>query len=120
MTFKSTRSASGPFSRLLAEGFIVRHYFPEVPPHVEHELTEIGHGAFRSLEGFNFWVYEIWTSSRHTGALTICGVMNPEIPNLAKAKMGFVATPHDQFLHDSRITCVSYDMSDNHRAVDID
>lgn len=40
------------------EGFVVRHYFPEVPPRVEYELTEIGHGALRALEGFNFWVHD--------------------------------------------------------------
>ncbi|MBB3810208.1 DNA-binding HxlR family transcriptional regulator [Pseudochelatococcus contaminans] len=40
------------------EGFVTRHYFPEVPPRVEYELTEIGHGALRALEGFNFWVHD--------------------------------------------------------------
>ena len=40
------------------EGFVVRHYFPEVPPRVEYELTEIAHGALRALEGFNFWVHD--------------------------------------------------------------
>ncbi|WP_028033494.1 helix-turn-helix domain-containing protein [Chelativorans sp. J32] len=40
------------------EGFVVRHYFPEVPPRVEYELTEIGQGALRALEGFNFWVHD--------------------------------------------------------------
>ncbi|MCV9999405.1 helix-turn-helix transcriptional regulator [Pararhizobium sp. YC-54] len=39
------------------DGFVIRHYFPEVPPRVEYELTGIGHGAFRALEGFNFWVH---------------------------------------------------------------
>ncbi len=40
------------------DGFVIRHYFPEVPPRVEYELTEIGHGALRALEGFNFWVHD--------------------------------------------------------------
>ncbi|MGV2019307.1 winged helix-turn-helix transcriptional regulator [Agrobacterium sp. 22-223-1] len=40
------------------DGFIIRHYFPEVPPRVEYELTEMGHGALRVLEGFNFWVHD--------------------------------------------------------------
>lgn len=39
------------------DGFIIRHYFPEVPPRVEYELTDIGHGALRALEAFNFWVH---------------------------------------------------------------
>ncbi|MHC1550876.1 winged helix-turn-helix transcriptional regulator [Phyllobacterium sp. K27] len=38
------------------DGLVVRHYFPEVPPRVEYELTEMGGGALRALEGFNFWV----------------------------------------------------------------
>lgn len=40
------------------DGFVRRHYFPEVPPRVEYELTEIGQGALRALEGFNFWVHD--------------------------------------------------------------
>ncbi|UXT51827.1 helix-turn-helix transcriptional regulator [Agrobacterium tumefaciens] len=40
------------------EGFVIRHYFPEVPPRVEYELTDIGHGALHALEGFNFWVHD--------------------------------------------------------------
>ncbi|MBA8841813.1 DNA-binding HxlR family transcriptional regulator [Ochrobactrum sp. RH2CCR150] len=40
------------------DGFVRRHYFPEVPPRVEYELTEIGHGALQALEGFNFWVHD--------------------------------------------------------------
>ncbi|WP_435656532.1 winged helix-turn-helix transcriptional regulator [Brucella pituitosa] len=40
------------------DGFVIRHYFPEVPPRVEYELTDIGHGALHALEGFNFWVHD--------------------------------------------------------------
>lgn len=40
------------------DGFVIRHYFPEVPPRVEYELTEIGHGALRALEGFNSWFHD--------------------------------------------------------------
>lgn len=38
------------------DGFVIRHYFPEVPPRVEYELTDIGHGALHALEGFNSWL----------------------------------------------------------------
>ncbi|WP_182522685.1 helix-turn-helix domain-containing protein [Ochrobactrum sp. RH2CCR150] len=40
------------------DGLVTRHYFPEVPPRVEYELTDIGIGALRALEGFNFWVHD--------------------------------------------------------------
>lgn len=38
------------------DGLVDRYYFPEVPPRVEYELTDMGIGALRALEGFNFWV----------------------------------------------------------------
>ncbi|WP_323718336.1 winged helix-turn-helix transcriptional regulator [Paracoccus aminovorans] len=38
------------------DGMVARYYFPEVPPRVEYELTDMGIGALRALEGFNFWV----------------------------------------------------------------
>lgn len=38
------------------DGLIARYYFPEVPPRVEYELTDMGIGALRALERFNFWV----------------------------------------------------------------
>jgi DNA-binding HxlR family transcriptional regulator len=38
------------------DGLVIRHYFPEVPPRVEYELTEMGAGMLRALEGLNYWV----------------------------------------------------------------
>lgn len=38
------------------DGLVARYYFPEVPPRVEYELTDMGIGALRALEGFNVWV----------------------------------------------------------------
>lgn len=38
------------------DGLVVRHYFPEVPPRVEYELTGMGAGMLRALEGLNFWI----------------------------------------------------------------
>ena len=38
------------------DGFVERHYFPEVPPRVEYELTEMGIGILQALEGVNFWI----------------------------------------------------------------
>ncbi|MET0406197.1 MAG: helix-turn-helix domain-containing protein [Cystobacter sp.] len=38
------------------DGLVGRHYFPEVPPRVEYELTELGAGMLRALEGINLWV----------------------------------------------------------------
>ncbi len=38
------------------DGLVVRHYFPEVPPRVEYELTDMGTGVLHALEGLNFWI----------------------------------------------------------------
>ncbi|MFB9948718.1 winged helix-turn-helix transcriptional regulator [Rhizobium puerariae] len=40
------------------DGFVARHYYPEVPPRVEYELTEMGGSVLRALEGLNFWIQD--------------------------------------------------------------
>jgi DNA-binding HxlR family transcriptional regulator len=42
------------------DGLLVRHYFPEVPPRVEYELTEMGVSMLPALEGFTSWIRENW------------------------------------------------------------
>ena len=42
------------------DGLIERHYFPEVPPRVEYELTDLGLGMFRALQGFAAWLGSSW------------------------------------------------------------
>lgn len=40
------------------DGLVVRHYFSEVPPRVEYELTEMGAGILSALESLNFWIWD--------------------------------------------------------------
>ena len=54
----SQRMLTLTLRNLERDGFVRRHYFPEVPPRVEYELTDIGHGALQALQGFNFWVHD--------------------------------------------------------------
>ncbi|WP_061933144.1 helix-turn-helix domain-containing protein [Aureimonas sp. AU22] len=42
------------------DGLVARHYFPEVPPRVEYELTEMGTGMLPALEGFTSWIRDNW------------------------------------------------------------
>jgi DNA-binding HxlR family transcriptional regulator len=42
------------------DGLLVRHYFHEVPPRVEYELTEMGASMLPALEGFTSWIRENW------------------------------------------------------------
>jgi DNA-binding HxlR family transcriptional regulator len=41
-------------------GLISRHYFPEVPPRVEYELSAMGKGMLLPLETFTRWIRENW------------------------------------------------------------
>ena len=38
------------------DGLVMRHYYPEVPPRVEYELTEMGAGMLQALKGINTWI----------------------------------------------------------------
>ena len=40
------------------DGLVERHYFPEVPPRVEYEITDMGKSMFHALEGINLWIRE--------------------------------------------------------------
>ncbi len=42
------------------DGLVERHYFPEVPPRVEYELTDLGTGMFQALAGFASWLGRSW------------------------------------------------------------
>lgn len=42
------------------DGLLVRHYFPEVPPRVEYELTAMGASMLPALEGFTSWIRANW------------------------------------------------------------
>ena len=42
------------------DGLLTRHYFPEVPPRVEYELTAMGASMLPALEGFTTWIGDNW------------------------------------------------------------
>lgn len=42
------------------DGLLTRHYFPEVPPRVEYELTAMGKSMLPALEGFTSWIRQNW------------------------------------------------------------
>ena len=42
------------------DGLLARHYFPEVPPRVEYELSAMGRGMLPALEAFTGWIRSHW------------------------------------------------------------
>lgn len=42
------------------DGLIVRYYYPEIPPRVEYELTELGKDILPALESFTGWIRNNW------------------------------------------------------------
>lgn len=44
------------------DGLLRRHYFPELPPRVEYQLTDMGASMLPALAGFTGWIRENWPS----------------------------------------------------------
>ena len=43
---------------LEADGFVLRIVYPEVPPHVEYQLTDLGREVALHIEGLTDWIQE--------------------------------------------------------------
>jgi DNA-binding HxlR family transcriptional regulator len=44
--------------QLERDGLVVRHYYPEVPPRVEYEITELGRSLAPVFAALNVWSTE--------------------------------------------------------------
>lgn len=42
------------------DGLLIRHYYSEVPPRVEYELSIMGASMLPALEGFTSWISNNW------------------------------------------------------------
>jgi DNA-binding HxlR family transcriptional regulator len=64
----SQRMLTLTLRNLERDGLVIRHYFPEVPPRVEYELSGMGKSMLPALEGFTAWIRSNWPAieeSRH-------------------------------------------------------
>lgn len=50
-------------------GLVVRHYFPEVPPRVEYELSDLGKSMKEPLETFSGWIRSNWPAMEQARTL---------------------------------------------------
>ncbi|WP_417628234.1 winged helix-turn-helix transcriptional regulator [Pararhodobacter aggregans] len=54
----SQRMLSLTLRNLERDGLILRHYFPEIPPRVEYELTPLGHSLRQPVRALADWALE--------------------------------------------------------------
>jgi DNA-binding HxlR family transcriptional regulator len=56
----SQRMLTLTLRNLERDGLVIRHYFAEIPPRVEYELTPMGNTMLPALEGFTGWIRDNW------------------------------------------------------------
>ncbi len=54
----SQRMLSLTLRHLERDGLVLRHYFPEIPPRVEYELTPLGHSLRGPVRALADWALE--------------------------------------------------------------
>jgi DNA-binding HxlR family transcriptional regulator len=60
----SQRMLSATLKTLERDGMVIREVFPEVPPRVEYEMTELGRRLLRPTQGLVDWAKENWEQVR--------------------------------------------------------
>ena len=56
----SQRMLTVTLRMLERNGLVIRHYFAEVPPRVEYELSPLGYSLVPTLENFSAWIAANW------------------------------------------------------------
>jgi DNA-binding HxlR family transcriptional regulator len=60
----SQRMLSTTLKNLERDGLVVRELFPEVPPRVEYEITDLGKSLLRPMQGLVDWAKANWEQVR--------------------------------------------------------
>ena len=60
----SQRMLSATLKNLERDGLVVREVFPEVPPRVEYEITDLGKSLLRPTQGLVDWAKINWEHVR--------------------------------------------------------
>lgn len=56
----SQRMLTTTLRNLERDGFLKRHFFPEIPPRVEYELTPLGLSILKILKSLKMWIEDNW------------------------------------------------------------
>lgn len=60
----SQRMLSSTLKNLERDGLVIRELFPEVPPRVEYEMTDLGKSLLAPTQGLVDWAKENWKQVR--------------------------------------------------------
>lgn len=60
----SQRMLSATLKNLERDGMVIREVFPEVPPRVEYEMTDLGKSLLRPTQGLVDWAKADWEQVR--------------------------------------------------------
>lgn len=60
----SQRMLTVTLRNLEQDGLVTRHYYPEIPPRVEYELTELGMSLRAPIKGLFDWLEKNWPAAR--------------------------------------------------------
>ena len=60
----SQRMLSSTLKNLERDGLVIRELFPEVPPRVEYEITDLGKSLLRPTQGLVDWAKANWGQVR--------------------------------------------------------
>jgi DNA-binding HxlR family transcriptional regulator len=64
----SQRLRSSTLRNLERDGLVIREVFPEVPPRVEYEITDLGKSLLRPTQGLVDWAKANWEQVREAQA----------------------------------------------------
>src|SRR5216684_2478552 len=64
----SQRMPTTTFRNLERDGPLVRHFFPEIPPRVEYELTPLGKNLMFPIGEFVKWIRSNWNTIKKARA----------------------------------------------------
>jgi len=57
----SQRMLTATLRTLERDGLVMRHYYPDIPPRVEYELTSVGLEMLAALESYGCWMKASWS-----------------------------------------------------------
>jgi DNA-binding HxlR family transcriptional regulator len=64
----SQRMLTTTLRHLERDGLLVRHFFPEIPPRVEYELTSLGRNLMSPIGVFVKWIRSNWSTIKKARA----------------------------------------------------